>query len=134
MRSWKLLALPVLATAMLSSAPTAPAQISVNIGVEPVCPYGYYNFAPYNCAPFGYYGPEWFNGGVFIGVGPWFHGRHNFYGHVNNRYDPHHGYHGAYPGHNEHFDHQRFEQHSHEFHGNEMRDGRGHVGGDHHGH
>jgi len=43
------------------------------------CPYGYYDFAPYSCAPYGYYGPEWFSGGVFIGAGPWFHGPHDFH-------------------------------------------------------
>ena len=131
MRSWKLLALPILTAALFGGASAAPAQVSVNIGVEPVCPYGYYDYAPYNCAPYGYYGPEWFNGGIFIGAGPWFHGHHEFYGHVDNRFDPHHGYHGPYPGHNEHFDAQHFQQHAHEFHGNEMRDGRGHTGGGH---
>jgi hypothetical protein len=45
------------------------AQVGVEVGVAPECPYGYYDVAPYNCAPYGYYGPEWFSGGVFIGVG-----------------------------------------------------------------
>jgi len=40
----------------------------------PVCPYGYFDYAPYACAPYGYYGPSWFSGGVFIGAGPWYHG------------------------------------------------------------
>jgi hypothetical protein len=44
------------------------------VGVAPVCDYGYYNYYPYACAPYGYYGPEWFNGGFFIGAGPWFRG------------------------------------------------------------
>jgi hypothetical protein len=26
---------------------------------------------------------------VFIGAGPWFHGPHDFHGHVDNRFDPH---------------------------------------------
>jgi hypothetical protein len=30
------------------------------------------SIAPYNCAPTGYYGPEWLNGDGFIGTGPWF--------------------------------------------------------------
>jgi hypothetical protein len=47
------------------------------VGVAPVCDYGYYNYYPYACAPYGYYGPSWFSGGIFIGAGPWFHG---FYG------------------------------------------------------
>src|SRR5579863_2724977 len=46
-------------------------------GPGPVCAYGYYGYYPYACAPYGYYGPDWFAGGVFIGAGPWFHG---FYG------------------------------------------------------
>jgi len=51
------------------SAPKAEAQVGVSIGVAPECPYGYYDVAPYNCAPTGYYGPEWFNGDGFIGAG-----------------------------------------------------------------
>lgn len=104
--------------------PAAHAQVSfgINIGAAPVCPYGYYSFPPYDCAPYGYYGPEWFNGGVFLGAGPWFHGPAGFHGYVNHRYDPHYGYHGPYPAHNEHFDaHRNF----HDFHGNAMHDGHG---------
>ena len=74
MRYWKFLALPTLIAALLSISSSAPAQVSINIGAEPACPYGYYDVAPYNCAPYGYYGSEWFSGGVFIGAGPWFHG------------------------------------------------------------
>src|SRR5580698_5842156 len=72
----------------------APAQVSVgvDIGAAPICPYGYFD-----CAPYGYYGPDWFVGGLFIGAGPWFHGPRGFYGHVDNRYDPHYGYHGPVP-------------------------------------
>jgi hypothetical protein len=114
------LAVCALTVALVSSVSVAPAQVSVNIGVAPVCPYGYFDYAPYSCAPYGYYGPDWFTGGVFIGAGPWFHGRHGFYGHVDNRYDPHHGYAGPMPDRGEHaFEH---------FHGNEGRDGNGHIG------
>ena len=97
MRVLRFLAFFVLAAAMLSGFSGAPAQVSVNIGVAPVCPYGYFDYAPYECAPYGYYGPDWFVGGVFIGAGPWYHGPHGFYGHVDNRYDPRHGYHGPFP-------------------------------------
>ena len=112
----------VLGLTLTAMAPAAPAQVGVgiNIGVAPECPYGYYDYAPYDCAPYGYYGPDWFNGGIFIGAGPWFHGPRGFYGHVDNRYDPHHGYAGPFPG--------RGEQPFNHFHGNEGRDGRGHVG------
>src|ERR1700677_1055634 len=78
-------------------APKAEAQVSVSVGVAPDCPYGYYDVAPYACAPAGYYGPEWFNDGVFIGVGPWFHGDSGFHGYVNNRFHPDHGYKGPMP-------------------------------------
>ena len=37
----------------------------------PVCPYGYYNYEPYGCAPSGYYGQGYFYNGIFLGVGPW---------------------------------------------------------------
>jgi hypothetical protein len=50
-------------------------------GPAPVCAYGYYDYYPYACAPYGFYGPDWFVGGVFIGAGPWFHGYgHGYYG------------------------------------------------------
>jgi hypothetical protein len=119
MLRWKSLALFALAAALMTSVSAAPAQISVSIGVEPVCPYGYFDYAPYDCAPYGYYGPDFFIGGLFIGAGPWFHGPHGFAGHVDNRYDPRHGYRGPLPGRGE-------EAFSH-FHPNEARDGRGHV-------
>lgn len=54
----------------------APAPVVVG---PPACYYGYYPYAPYACAPYGYYGPEWFDGGVFIGAGPWFHGYPGFW-------------------------------------------------------
>ncbi|HXE08202.1 MAG TPA: hypothetical protein VN612_09910 [Acidobacteriaceae bacterium] len=123
---FKHLLLPALLAAFLAAVPaTHAAQVSfgVQIGSAPVCPYGYYDYAPYNCAPYGYYGPEWFSNGVFIGAGPWFHGPHNFYGHVDRHFDPHYGYHGGYPPHNEHFDNHR---NFHDFHGNYMSDGHGH--------
>jgi hypothetical protein len=120
MRSFKILASSTLAAALLSAFSTAPAQVSVNIGVAPICPYGYFAYPPYECAPYGYYGPDWFLGGVFIGAGPWFHGPHGFYGHVDERYDPHHGYHGPIPAHNE----QPFNG----FHANAAYDGHGNAG------
>jgi hypothetical protein len=128
MRGFASIALVVLAgVGMTATSPKAEAQVSVGVGVgaPPVCPYGYYDVAPYNCAPYGYYSPEWFSGGVFIGAGPWFHGDEHFYGHVNNRFHPEHGYRGPYP--------KRGERASHpvnkinHFKGNEMRDGRGHT-------
>ena len=120
MFNWKSLAFCALTFALLGSVAAAPGQVSVSIGVEPVCPYGYFDYAPYACAPYGYYGPDWFVGGIFIGAGPWFHGPKNFYGHVDNRYDPRHGYKGPVP--------ERGEQAFNHFHANEARDGRGHVG------
>ena len=84
MKLSRLLAVPVLAVICLAGANTrAAAQISISIGVAPVCPYGYFNYAPYQCAPFGYYGPQWFTGGVFLGAGPWFRGPVGFHGYVN---------------------------------------------------
>lgn len=117
----KLLALSALGAALIAgTTTTAPAQVAINIGVAPVCPYGYFDYAPYDCAPYGYYGPDWFVGGIFVGAGPWFHGPHGFYGHVDNRFDPRHGYRGPMPSRGG----VPFEG----FHANEARDGRGHVG------
>jgi hypothetical protein len=71
------------------------------VGVAPVCDYGYYNYYPYACAPYGYYGPEWFSGGFFIGAGPWFHGfRGGFRGGVGFRggFAGRPGFNGGRPG------------------------------------
>jgi hypothetical protein len=113
----------------ITTTPQAQAQVSVEIGAPPVCPYGYYDTAPYACAPYGYYGPEWFVGGVFIGAGPWFHGPANFRGHVNNRFHPDHGYKGPMPAREEKPDPAKPLNKVANFKGNEMRDGRGHVAG-----
>ncbi|HKD51344.1 MAG TPA: hypothetical protein VKB90_11110 [Candidatus Acidoferrum sp.] len=43
------------------------------VGPPPVCAYGYYDYYPYACAPYGFYGPDYFVNGVFVGVGPWYH-------------------------------------------------------------
>jgi hypothetical protein len=116
------LAVLTLCLAIYAPAPASHGQISVgvNIGPPPVCPYGYFDYAPYDCAPYGYYGPDWFVGGVFIGAGPWFHGPHGFWGHVDNRWDPRYGYHGPMP--------VRGDRPFYNFHANEARDGRGHIG------
>jgi len=119
LRSFGFLCLTCLVCGMTAHAP-AQIGIGINIGPEPVCPYGYFDYPPYDCAPYGYYGPDWFIGGVFIGAGPWFHGPRGFYGHVDNRYDPRNGYHGPLP--------ERGSQPFMHFHANEARDGRGHIG------
>ncbi len=79
---------------------TGCAVRHVAVGVSsgpPLCPYGYYEVPPYNCAPDGYYGPEWFSAQVFVGAGPWFHGPSGFYGHVDHNLDYRHGYRGPLP-------------------------------------
>lgn len=125
MRFLKMMLPVAAAAALVSFTPTtAKAQISVGIGVEPACPYGYYDYAPYDCAPYGYYGPEWFHGGLFYGAGPWFHGPHGFHGGVNHAYDPHYGYHGAFPHRGEAF-HEPAD-HWHGFQASHMRDEHGH--------
>ncbi|SEB76069.1 hypothetical protein [Terriglobus roseus] len=119
----------VIAAGVMLAAPRADqAQVSFGVNVggpAPGCPYGYFDYAPYDCAPYGYYGPDWFNGGIFIGAGPWFHGPRGFYGHVDNRFDPHNGYRGPLPG--------RGDQAYNHFRGNEGRDGQGHIGNPGHG-
>src|SRR6266404_1166750 len=79
----------LLAICMLPAATPSQAQVRVAVrvgggyGYAPVCAYGYYGYYPYACAPYGYYGPDWFVDGVFIGAGPWYHGyygRPGFYG------------------------------------------------------
>ncbi len=131
MNRLKYLAFAALAAVSLSAAALSPspvAQVSVSIGVAPDCPYGYYDYAPYACAPYGYYGPEWFTGGVFIGAGPWFHGPANFHGHVNNHFDAQRGYHGPAPNRGDKPEAGKPMDKIAGFKGNEVRDGRGHVG------
>jgi hypothetical protein len=94
MRNMRLVLMVVL-LAMLAALPfaaTANAQVLVGVGLgpvlvdapvvygPPVCDWGYYLYYPYDCAPYGYYGPDWFYGGVFIGVGPWYGWGHGGYG------------------------------------------------------
>jgi hypothetical protein len=132
MRGLTILMLTVVAGIFFTAAaPKAEAQVSVSVGVAPECPYGYYDVPPYDCAPAGYYGPEWFNGGVFIGVGPWFHGPDNFRGYVDNRFHPDHGYKGPMPKRGEKAEESRRVDREH-FKGNEERDGRGHATGGRH--
>jgi hypothetical protein len=127
MNGFKLFALAAVAGICFTVAtPRTQAQISVSIGPEPACPYGYYDYAPYSCAPYGYYGPEWFNGGVFIGAGQWFHGPAGFNGHVNNHFDPQHGYKGAMPHPGDKVEPNRSAPPKN-FKGNETRDGHGHT-------
>ncbi len=126
-----LVLIAVVGICLTMSTAKAEAQVSVgvNIGAAPDCPYGYYDTAPYGCAPYGYYGPEWFPGGVFIGAGPWFHGPANFNGPVNNHLHPEHGYKGPMPNRGEKAEPaKRVDKAA--FKGNEERDGRGHATGD----
>jgi hypothetical protein len=120
----------------LIPAPKVNAQVSVSIGTAPECPYGYYDYAPYNCAPYGYYGPEWFTSGVFVGAGPWFHGGHDFHGSVNRKFDPRMGYHGSFP---QHGSYHAPADNFHSFQASHTSDGHGHFsnaphGGGSHGH
>ena len=97
----ELLSIALLAAAFF--APSAKAQVRVGVGigvpvvavpVAPACAYGYYDYEPYACAPYGYYGADWFVGGVFIGAGPWYGG------HYNAHYVRGFGYHGPHEGFN----------------------------------
>lgn len=119
----------VAAMLLLGTARIASAQINIQIGPPPVCPYGYYDYPPYNCAPYGYYGPEWFDHGIFIGAGPWFHGHNGYWGHVDRHFDPRFGYRGPFPHRGDRPDERHRVDRMQHFHGNEMRDGRGHTGG-----
>jgi hypothetical protein len=115
----------ILALVCTAAAPRSQAQIAISIGEAPSCPYGYYEAAPYGCAPSGYYGPEWFTGGVFVGAGPWFHGSKDFHGQVDTNYNEK-NYKGTYPARGEKAEPAKQMDSAH-FKGNEDRDGRGHV-------
>ena len=92
----------------LVAIPSVHSQAQVAVGVQigpsyglynapPVCEYGFYPTYPFDCAPYGYYGPNYFVDGVFIGVGPW----SNFYYSHAGFYRPFYfnrgfGFHGGY--------------------------------------
>jgi hypothetical protein len=74
----------VLTAIILGGTALSQARVFIGFGFGPVivpgpvvyaaapaCPYGYYQYYPYDCADYGYYGPEWFAGGYFAGIGPW---------------------------------------------------------------
>src|SRR5579863_1374058 len=71
MRGFKTLVSTSVLLTGLALTQAAHAQISINIGVQPICSYGYYGYAPYACAPMGYYGSGYFYNGIFVGMGPW---------------------------------------------------------------
>ena len=132
MGKYKYLALVAVTVLLFSWSPQkAQAQIAIRVGPPPVCPYGYFDYPPYDCAPYGYYGPEWFPNGIFLGAGPWFRGDRHFWGHVDRHYDRRYGYHGEYPRRGEHFDEHRRPGRFENFRGNEMRDGHGHERHEH---
>lgn len=121
---------------LLASVPKANAQVSfsVQIGAPPVCPYGYYDFPPYPCAPPGFYGPGYFYNGIFLGVGPWANwgyahgwGRYRFVGPRGGAYYP--GYWGHHP--HPHWDHRW--DHGRAY-GYYARPGRGHYDRGHYDH
>jgi hypothetical protein len=90
MRALKVLLCSIAMLTALVFAPRVQAQVSIGIGIgtpPPTCPWGYYNYAPYACAPQGFWGPNYFYNGIFLGVGPWYHwGYRNGWG--NHRFDP----------------------------------------------
>jgi len=101
----------LLLLAALLAVPAVQSHAQVSIGVQigptygfyhdpPVCAYGYYPDYPFACAPYGYWGPEWFVGDVFIGAGPW---DHFYYSHPE-------FYRGGRWVHRDFDDHERFER------------------------
>ena len=120
---------PALRTGLLSAVPADAGTQKSHLSGKPFEQPLTDDTPPYGCAPYGYYGPEWFVGGVFIGAGPWFHGPANFHGHVNNHFHPDHGYKGPTPHPGDKVETGK-EHPPADFHGNETRDGRGHAGGE----
>src|SRR5579863_4518819 len=89
------------------AAVPASAQVDIGVGIGPAvvapdyayagppdCEWGYYNYYPYACAPYGYYGADWFYDGLFVGVGPWYHW--GYYGHPGYYLRGGFGYRGGY--------------------------------------
>ena len=115
--------------------PLAYSQAEVRVGVgigfggyvagPPVCAYGYYPDYPYDCAPYGYFGPSWFANGIFIGAGPWYGWGYPSYGrYYGRRFDRDFGRHG--------FEGRGFDRHGFDGRGPGFRggfEGRGSGGG-----
>jgi len=51
MRGIKILFGTTALLAGLALAPAVKSQVYVSVGVQPVCEYGYYDYAPYACSP-----------------------------------------------------------------------------------
>ena len=130
---------------MLMLLPLAYAQAEVHFGIgvavgpgyrpryvvgPPVCAYGYYDYYPYACAPYGYYGPSYFVNGVFIGAGPWYHQRAYFYGHrfYDRDWDRRYYARGDYGDYDRSYYRGDYGRH-HEVHSFREREGRGFRGG-----
>ena len=63
MRGFKwMLCAGALLTGLALAPTTASAQVTVVVGggPPPVCSFGYYDYPPYTCAPYGYYGSGYF--------------------------------------------------------------------------
>ena len=106
-------------TAMLSGFSGAPAQVSVNIGVAPVCPYGYFDFAPYDCAPMATMGRIGLSGVCLSGPGHGFTALAVFMAMSTTATILVTATTGPFPA--------RGEQAFSHFHANEAQDGHGHV-------
>ena len=122
----------VIGLLFLMASPNSNAQrnqtnTNGEIGAAPQCPYGYFDYPPYDCAPEGYYGPEWFKDGSFVGAGPWFRGPNGFKGKVEPRFDPQEGYKGEVPKRGEQAAPEHKPGKVAHFKGTETRDGRGHA-------
>ena len=110
MRGWKALLGSAALAVSLAAVPTPKADAQIHIGINlggppPACRWGYYDYAPYGCAPAGYYGPGYFYNGIFLGVGPWSNwgyahgwGGHRFSGAGGGHYVPHGGGGAAFHG------------------------------------
>jgi len=95
MRGLKFLLCSATVLASVALPLAAKAQLVINLGVQPACSYGYYDYAPYSCAPRGFYGSGYFYNGIFLGVGPWSSwgyshgwGEHRFHDSGGGRYRP----------------------------------------------
>lgn len=61
------------ATAMLAPLalmPTGRSQAVIEVGIQPVCAYGYYDYAPLSVRASGLLRPGYFYNGIFLGMGP----------------------------------------------------------------
>ena len=117
----------------LATPQKSQAQVSfgIQIGPEPACPMGTSTTRHISALLMATMVRNGLGEEFFLGAGPWFHGPDHFHGHVDEHFDPHHGYRGAFPHRGERGDWDRHHGTVEHFNGHAVREEHAHHD-DHH--